>query len=184
MLAHMSKVILAANDLAAVSSTTPATATPAARLAVEYWTVAMDGLSSCGSCDETRAVIADALDTIHPLAQRLGIAVELMPRACASWAEAVDHAIVASPTIRAAGSELRPSHPDNSEARVWQWRGTVTPALTPEAALDFLVQAIAARSQQLGNYLASGGPAPYVRQFLQVAQTTQTSEAPAPSGCC
>jgi hypothetical protein len=177
----MSKSIFEVSDLAAVSSTTPATATPAARLVIEYWTVAMDGLSSCGSCDETRAVIADALDTIHPLAQPLGIAVELLPRVCESWAEAVDHAIVASPTIRAAGSEFRPSHPDNSEARVWQWRGRITPALTPEAALDFLVQAIAARSQQLGDYLASGGPAPYVRQFLQIAQT---SEAPAPSGCC
>ncbi len=160
--------------------THPETAAPLARLRVEYWTVTMDGQSSCGSCDETLAVVTEALDTIRPLARRLGIAVDLLPRACATWADAVEHAMAASPTIRAAGIELRPSHPDNSEDRRWQWRGTTTASATPQALLDFLVQAIAARSREVGDYLASGGPRPYVRQFLRAASATH---APALSDC-
>jgi hypothetical protein len=162
----------------------PATATEGVmhgvRLAVEYWTVTMDGQGSCGSCDQTLTEVGSAMDTVRPLAARLGITVDLLPRTIATWAEAVDHGVVASPTIRAAGVELRPSHPDDTDTRVWAWRGTTTTSATPEALLDFLVQALAARSQQLGGYLAGGGPASYVRQFLQAAPA---AEAPASSAC-
>ena len=161
-------------------ATTPVGATPGVRLAVEYWTVTMDEQDSCGSCDQTLTEVSAALDTVRPLAARLGITVDLLPRTIATWAEAVDHRVVASPTIRAAGIELRPSHPDDTDTRVWAWRGTTTNSATPEALLDFLVQALAAHSQRLGGYLASGGPAPYVRQFLQAAPAT---EAPVSSGC-
>lgn len=162
----------------------PATATegaaPGVRLAVEYWTVTMDGQDSCGSCDQTFTEVSTALDTVRPLAARLGITVDLLPRTIATWAEAVDHRVVASPTIRAAGIELRPSHPDDTDTRVWAWRGTTTTSAIPEALLDFLVQALAARSQQLGGYLASGGPAPYVRQFLQAPPAAE----PPPCSAC
>ena len=33
---------------------TPPSSAGLSRLAVEYWTVTMDGQSSCGSCDATR----------------------------------------------------------------------------------------------------------------------------------
>jgi hypothetical protein len=161
-------------------ATAPELTTPGGRLAVEYWTVTMDGQDSCGSCDQTLTEVSAALDTVRPLAARLGITVDLLPRTIATLAEAVDHRVVASPTIRAAGIELRPSHPDATDTRVWAWRGTTTSLATPEALLDFLVQALAARSQQLGGYLASGGPAPYVRQFLEAAPA---AEAPACSAC-
>jgi hypothetical protein len=155
-------------------------ATPGLRLAVEYWTVTMEAQDSCDSCDQTLTKVSTALDAVRPLAARLGITVDLLPRTIATWAEAVDHRVVASPTIRAAGIELRPSHADGTETRVWAWRGTTTTSATPEALLDFLVQALAARSQQLGGYLASGGPAPDVRPFLQAAPA---AEAPACSAC-
>lgn len=161
----------------------PATegATAAGRLTVEYWTVTMDGQDSCSSCDRTLAEVGGAMDTVRPLAARLGITIELLPHTITTWPEAIDHGIVASPTLRAAGLEFRPSHPDESDARVWQWRGSATSSAAPEALLDFLVQALAARSQQLGGYLASGGPAAYVRQFLRAAPTAQT---PVPSSGC
>ena len=154
------------------------TAPPGGRLAVEYWTVVMGSQDSCTSCDQTLAEVGSAVDTVRPLAARLGITIELLPRTITTWPEAVDHGVVASPTLRAAGLEFRPSHPDESDARVWEWRGMAASSAPPEALLDFLVQAIAARSQQLGGYLARGGPAAYVRQFLRAAPTAQT---PAPS---
>ncbi len=159
---------------------------PPVRLRIEYWTVTMNGQSSCGSCDETLTGLTQALGTIEPLARRIGIAVEVEPRACTTWAEAIDHAIAASPTIRAAGLELRPSHPDGSEARAWRWHGTTTSTASPQALLDFLLQAVAARSREVADYLDSGGPSPYVRQFLPADRAIDTaSEAPSSSdgGC-
>jgi hypothetical protein len=165
---------------APLSTAAPEGATPGVRLAVEYWTVTMGGQDACGSCDQTLTEVSTALDTVRPLAARLGIAVDLLPRSVATWAEALDHRVVASPTIRAAGIELRPSHPDDTDTRVWAWRGTTTTSATPEALLDFLVQALAARSQQLDGYLTGGGPARYVRQFLQAAPA---AKAPGCSTC-
>jgi hypothetical protein len=165
---------------APIPATAPEGATPGVRLAVEYWTVTMDAQDSCGSCDQTLTEVSTALDAVRPLAARLGITLDLLPRTIKTWAEAVNHRVVASPTIRAAGIELRPSHPDDTDTRMWAWRGTTTTSATPEALLDFLVQALAARSQQLGGYLASGGPAPYVRQFLR---TASAAEAPVSSAC-
>jgi len=156
-------------------------APPGGRLAVEYWTVTMGGQDSCSSCDQTLAEVGRAMDTVRPLAARLGITIELLPHTITTWPEAVDHGVVASPTLRAAGLEFRPSHPDESDARVWEWRGTAASSAAPEAVLDFLVQALAARCQQLGGYLASGGPAPYVRQFLRAAPT---AHIPAESSGC
>ncbi|MEE1943357.1 hypothetical protein V1L54_28800 [Streptomyces sp. TRM 70361] len=132
----------------------------------------MDGQSSCGSCDATRAVVDGAMEAVRPLAARLGMQLDVLPRTVATWAEAIDHGIVASPTIRAAGHELCPTHPDTSESRVWRWRGQQTVSLPEEAALDLLLRALAARSKQIGEYLEHGGPSAYVRRFL--------SEQPAP----
>ncbi|WP_031511329.1 hypothetical protein [Streptomyces megasporus] len=151
---------------APAAADTPPSAAESTRLAVEYWTVAMDGQSSCGSCDATRAVVDGAMEAARPLAIRLGIHLEVLPRTVATWAEALDHGIVASPTIRAAGFELCPSHPDTSESRVWQWRGRQTASLPEEAALDLLLRALAARSTQIGEYLERGGPSAYLRRFL------------------
>jgi hypothetical protein len=144
----------------------------AVRLGVEYWTVAMEGQSSCGSCDATLAALSEAIVVVRPLAARLGIAVDVLPRTIVTWAQAVEHGIVASPTIRAACLEMRPSHREDSESRSWAWRGNTTPSATPQALLAFLVQALAMRSHQIDDYLASGGPHPYVRQFLQEAPPT------------
>jgi hypothetical protein len=173
---------------ASVPSATHAEAAPGARLQVEYWTVTMDQQSSCGSCDETLTELSSVVDSVRPLAGRLGIAVEVVPRTVATWLEAVDHGIVASPTIRAAGIEVRPSHPDGSETRVWEWRGTTTGSPTPDALFDFLVRAVAVRSEQVSDYLASGGPAPYVRHYLQAAPSfhvPSAADAPASAtGSC
>lgn len=144
----------------------PPAAGESTRLAVEYWTVTMEGQSSCGSCDATRTVVEGVLEDARPLAIRLGIYLEVLPRTIATWAEALDHGIVASPTVRAAGFELRPSHPDTSESRVWQWRGRQTASLPEDAALDLLLRALAARSAQIGEYLERGGPSAYLRRFL------------------
>jgi len=142
------------------------------RLAVEYWTVAMEGQSSCGSCDATLTVLDEIVATVRPIAERLGLAVDLVPRTVATWSEAVENGIVASPTIRAGDAELRPAHLDDSEDRVWQWRGQQTSELPAEALLDFLVQAVGARSRAIGDYLAAGGPSPYLRRFLREAPGT------------
>jgi hypothetical protein len=155
---------------------------PGVRLVVEYWTVTMDGQVSCGSCDQTLTVVAEAVEDVRPLAERIGLAIEFQPRSVATLAEALDQQIVASPTIRAAGLELRPDHPDESEARRWEWRGTITTSVRPEALLEFLIQAVAARSQQLAGYLSSGGPAGYVRQYLQATPANATPESD-PGGC-
>jgi uncharacterized protein DUF2703 len=139
------------------------------RLTVQYWTVTMNDQDSCGSCDATLAALREAVDQVRPLAGRLGITIDIDERAVASWAQALDHAIVASPTIRAAGQELRPTHPDRTERRVWHWRGT-SAVLPAEALIDLLVRALAARGQQVDDYLTGGGPAPYLRQYLPTAQ--------------
>lgn len=162
-----------------------------ARIVVEYWTVSMDDETSCGSCDQTLTDLEGAIDTFRPVAARLGIEFEIQPRVVATWPQAIDHAIVASPTIRAAGAELHPiHHPDESDARRWTWRGTTSAQAPPEALLDLLVRAVAARSEQLGDYLKRGGPAPYVRQFLQPvggllidAQATRSSAGGCSSSC-
>jgi hypothetical protein len=153
------------------------------RVVVEYWTVTMDGQASCGSCDQTLTAVAEAVDDVRPLAERIGLAVEIQPRSVATWAEAMDQQIVASPTIRAAGVELRPDHSDESEARRWEWRGTTTSSVRPEAVLDFLIQAVSARSWQLAGYLSSGGPAGYVRQYLQDPPAYPTTPESDPCGC-
>lgn len=97
------------------------------RLSVEYWTVTMNDQDSCGSCDATLAALREAADQVRPLGGRLGITVDIDTRAIATWSQALDHAIVASPTIRAAGQELRPTHPHHTEQRIWHWRGANTP---------------------------------------------------------
>jgi uncharacterized protein DUF2703 len=154
-------------------------ATAGAGLSVEYWTVTMNDQDSCGSCDATLAALREAADQVRPLAQRLGIGIDIDTHTVATWSQALDHAIVASPTIRAAGQELRPTHPDLSEARVWHWRGTSTDLLPSEALTDLLVRALAARSQQIDDYLTGGGPAPYIRQYLPSAQpATSTPQTP------
>lgn len=165
----------------------PTTTTPpvTARLTVDYWTVAMDGQNSCGSCDAALTALTGAADTLRPLAETLGIAIHIVPRAVTSWEEAVEHGITASPTIRAAGTELRPEHPDDSETRLWAWRGAQYPAPPEAALLDLLLRALSARSADIGDYLAQGGPSRYVRQFL-----TDTTPAPLPvaaqpdASCC
>ncbi|WP_395108322.1 hypothetical protein [Actinomadura sp. SCN-SB] len=160
------------------------TASPAVRLTIEYWTVTMDEQDSCGSCDATLTLLNDAVTTIGPVAARLGFTLGVVPRTITTWSEALEHGIVASPTIRAQGREMLPSHPDGSESRAWDWRGTITPSPRPEALLDFLVQVIAKRSRQLGAYLAEGGPAPYVRQFLHTpAASPAANQASATTSC-
>lgn len=166
---------------APLSSTTHQTC--AAELVVEYWTVGMDGQDACVSCDQTLNVLDQAVDIIRPIAERLGITVNVRPRTITTWTEALDHGIVASPTIRVAGIELRPTHPDDSEARQWTWRGDATPAVASEAVLDILIRALAARSEQIGHYLSSGGPAPYVRQFLQGDHPATQEPESASCGC-
>lgn len=151
--------------------------TAGARLSVQYWTVTMNGQDSCGSCDATLTALREAADQLRPLAGQLGITIDIDTRAVTTWSQVLDHAIVASPTIRAEGHELRPTHPDHTEQRVWHWRGTST-ALPAEALTDLLVRALAARSQQIDDYVTRGGPAPYVRQYLPTAQPT----IPTPDG--
>ncbi|MFP8908398.1 hypothetical protein [Streptomyces atacamensis] len=157
------------------------------RLTVDYWTVAMEGQDSCGACDETLTALTRAADTVRPLAAQLGITLDITRRTVATWHEAVEHHISASPTLRAAGTELRPAHRDDSEARVWSWRGAHTASPPPAAVVDFLLRAVAARSAQLDDFLSRGGPSPYLRRFL----TASAAEAPAaeavtcgPSGSC
>ncbi|HWM72641.1 MAG TPA: hypothetical protein VNQ53_02820 [Nocardioides sp.] len=155
-------------------------------LVVEYWTVTMGGQASCGSCDDTLANVNTALDMVGLLAERLDLAIQLVPRTVTTWADAVSHGIVASPTLRAAGLELRPSHRDASETRLWRWRGATTASANPDAVADFLVRALGARSAQIDEYFASGGPAPYVRQFLRAAPAMETALAAevSASGSC
>lgn len=142
----------------------------------------MEGQSSCGSCDATLTALDEVIATVRPIAERLGLTVDLVPRTVATWGEAVENGIVASPTVRAGGAELRPSHRDDSEGRVWQWRGKQTAAAPAEALLDFLVQAVGVRSRAVGDYLSAGGPAPYLHQFLRDAPG---ADAPAmTSGSC
>jgi hypothetical protein len=160
-----------------------AAATPETRLVVEYWTVTMDGEGSCASCDDTLDVVNEAVAMIRPLAQHLGMTIELVPRTVATWSDAVDHEIAASPTVRAAGIELRPSHPDTSDTRIWNWRGTTSMSLPPQAVLDLLVQAVSDQSSRLGEFLVKGGPTPYVRQFLQEAPAAAAKDL-SPTGCC
>jgi hypothetical protein len=139
-----------------------------ARLAVDYWTVAMEGQDSCGACDETFAALTRAADTVRPLAEQLGLTLDITRRTVATWQEAVEHGIGASPTLRAAGAELCPAHRDSSEARVWSWRGAHHASPPSAAVMDFLLRAMAARSAQLDDFLSRGGPSPYLRRFLAV----------------
>lgn len=152
-----------------------------ARLTVDYWTVTMNGQESCGSCDATLTTLTEAIEMIRPLATRLGITLEVQLHKVDRWAEAIDSGISASPTIRAAGVELRPCHPDSSEHRLWTWRGEIGTSLPVEAALDGLLRALAARSAQLGDFLADGGPSPYVRQYLSTSP--QSTAIGGSSGC-
>ncbi|MGP4030039.1 hypothetical protein [Actinomadura sp. 3N407] len=151
-----------------------ASAVPAAsgRLVIDYWTVAM-GEDSCGSCDATLTVLHGAVDAVRPLAEQLGIALEVVPRTVSTWEQALEHQITASPTIRAAGAELRPSHPDDSETRLWTWRGHTSGSVPQEAVLDFVLRALSARSGQLGDFLACGGPSSYLRRFLSAPVTAE-----------
>ncbi|REE99987.1 DUF2703 domain-containing protein [Thermomonospora umbrina] len=159
---------------------------PEARLTVEYWTVAMDGDDSCGSCDETLTTLRHMVARVRPLARSLGIDVDVTHRVVATWGEALDHEIVASPTIRAEGTELRPSHPDDSERREWRWRGDTGDTAPGQALLDLLVRALAVRSRRLSAHLDRRGPAPYVRQYLQpapsAAEPTSSGNGPATCG--
>ncbi|MFD0900088.1 hypothetical protein [Actinomadura sediminis] len=150
------------------------------RLIVEYWTVAMEDQDSCGSCDATLALLHEAIDAVRPFAERLGIVIDVAASKITTWDDAVEQGIVASPTIRAEGLEMRPVHPDGSQARVWSWRGTVGASPAPEALLDLLLRAVAERSRRLGAYLAEGGPAPYVRTYLRATAAADT----APTATC
>jgi hypothetical protein len=153
-------------------------------LEVEYWTVAMDGQESCGSCDDTLTVVNGAVESLSPLADRLGLSLQIGVRTVTTWAEAASHEIVASPTVRAVGIEMRPAHAEDSEERSWEWRGTRTASVTPDAVLDLLTRALAARSEQLARYLADGGPSPYLRRWLDVApRTDPPTQASASCGC-
>ncbi|QSB15969.1 DUF2703 domain-containing protein [Natronosporangium hydrolyticum] len=164
-----------------VTAGPPAKTPTVGRLSVEYWTVAMDGQDSCGSCDATLTAVTDAIDAVRPVAERLGLAIEVAPRAVSTWAEALQHRIVASPTIRAEGLELTPSHQDESETRQWHWRGGETASTPFPAVVDLLVQALAARSRAVSDYLTNGGPAPYVRRYLQTAPAAEPSATGAAS---
>lgn len=157
-------------------------APPRVRLSVEYWTVTMDGADSCGSCDETLTALQAALAQVRPVAQALGIDVDIVPRTVATWGEALEHVIVASPTIRAEGIELHPIHSGDTEARAWRWRGATSDTVPGQALTDLLVRALAARSRRLGVYLEQGGPAPYVRRYLQ-ADPAAVMPVASGSGC-
>lgn len=177
---------MTAHTAEARASTSSVSEETTVRLSVEYWTVTMKDSDSCGSCDATLSALLEAAAQVRPLAERLGITIDIDSRAVATWSQALDHAIVASPTIRAAGQELRPTHPDLTEARVWHWRGTSTDLLPSGALTDLLVRALAARGRQIDDYLTGGGPAPYIRQHLPSAQpATPTPQTPdsAASAC-
>lgn len=158
------------------------------RLVIDYWTVVMEDQTSCDTCDAALTALTGAVATLRPLAEPLGILIEVVPRAVTTWPEAIEHHIAASPTIRAAGTELRPAHPDSSETRLWSWRGTQHSALPEAALLDFLLRALATRSAQVNDYLHRGGPAPYLRRFLTepAASPTTTPQQAAcgPSASC
>lgn len=119
-------------SVAAIPSNAEEVAAPVARLEVESWTVAMDDQESCGACDVTLSVVRDALEEVHSLADRLGITVGVVPRTVASRPEAVQHAIVASPTIRAGDAGLsrpgrRRTQPAARRPPVRRRPGTVRP---------------------------------------------------------
>lgn len=149
---------------------------PRTPLVIDYWTVAMGEEASCGSCDETLTVLDRAVDTVRPFADQLGIALKITPRTISTWDQALEHQITASPTIRGEGIELCPSHPDGTETRLWTWRGETTNSLQPQAALDFVLQALTACSRQLSDYLSHGGPSPYLRQFLDAPATAKPGQ--------
>ncbi|TDB97014.1 DUF2703 domain-containing protein [Actinomadura sp. 7K534] len=153
---------------------------PQGRLAIDYWTVVMGEDASCASCDATLTDLNGAVDAVRPLAERLGITLEVVPRTVSTWEQALEHQITASPTLRSAGLELSPSHPDDSETRLWSWRGRTSGSLPQEAVLDLVLRAVAARSAQLGDYLARGGPSPYIRRFLSTPVTAE----PEPDDSC
>ncbi|NEA21748.1 hypothetical protein [Actinomadura bangladeshensis] len=69
-----------------------------------------------------------------------------------------------------------PSHPDGTETRLWTWRGETANSLQLQAALDFVLQALTARSWQLSDYLAHGGASPYLRQFLDAPATAKPGQ--------
>lgn len=166
----------------AVTTSPSADTASGVRLTVDYWTVAMEGQSSCGACDATLTALEDAAATVRPLARQLGVMIDIVPRTVTTWEEALEHAITASPTIRAQGIELRPDHTDDSETRRWHWRGAVTSEAPAEALLDLLLRAVATRSTQLSGYLVDGGPAPYVRRFLDDAPPA-TVDQPTSESC-
>ncbi|MDA8368397.1 MAG: hypothetical protein M0026_00825 [Nocardiopsaceae bacterium] len=162
---------------AATASGAAGTPAPNAPLVIDYWTVVMGEETSCSSCDETLTVLNGAIDTIRPLADQLGITVKITPRTVSTWDQALEHRITASPTMRAEGIELCPSHPDGTETRRWTWRSETTNSLQPQAALDFVLQALCARSRQLGDYLSRGGPSLYLRRFLSAPVTPEHGQA-------
>ena len=168
---------------------TLAAALPA--VVVEYLTVEMAGQATCGSCDDTLTSLRSAIAAVEPLAADLGLQIRVEELAVRSHAQALEHEVVASPTIRSEGVVLAPAHVTGSEARRWTWRGDLGPEPSRGQLIDLLLAALMSRSQRLERFLASGGPDAYVRSHLLATEPAAVPEpaaaAPAPAaagGCC
>jgi hypothetical protein len=134
------------------------------------------GVSSCSSCDTLQQKLDQAIRAVEPLLADLGVEIRKEIITIQTEIEAKTHQIVASPTIRIAGFDLFPEHPNpESEERIWSWKGSSFSEPTREVLVESILRGFLGEIHQAKKAEIS----PYVMQFFD--KQTETVNA---VGCC
>lgn len=172
-------------------------AAPPRRLEIEL--LALD-LATCTRCTDAAAAIEAALVDLEPILAQVGMGVRFAKRVVRTEAEAVEHRLLSSPTLRIQGEdvalELRESRCDDCcalasgssvDCRVWLWQGreysSPPKALFLDALLRGYARAMAPRPA------AAADPAPFVlpenlRRFFAARASAAPRGASHASSCC
>jgi len=141
--------------------------------------------ASCSSCNAAVSRVREAVDTLRPVFEVLGIDLSVAQLTVSDLTQAKALGLRSSPMIRVGDIDLYPEHreaaPDGSgwteTERIWRWDGTTHDHPPLAMVIDAVLRAYA---HQATAGRSSIGIPPYVRQFLQKPPSAQPTPA---SGC-
>ncbi len=149
----------------------------------------------CGRCRDTGVHLDAALETLHPVADLLGLALNVRKTKVESAEQARELGFVSSPTIRVNGADIAPEIEESAcepcgdlcgcgedfNCRVWRWHGEVHPAAPVGLIAEAVLRAFVDRPPATQSSRRERTEPLQLRQFFE---HKQGSASTAGAKCC